>query len=805
MADGIDASNWAKLSAWFDEAIEAEPAARTAVIARARDDDPALAAQLERMLSVADETGDPFATAAGQTPVPANALSPGDRIGSWRIDSVIGRGGMGIVHGVERVEGGFAQQGALKIVRPDTLGDTQRFLRERQLLAGLTHPGIARVLDGGIGGDGLLWMVQERISGSSIDRWCAEQNASLTERLRLGIAIADAIASAHAAMVLHRDLKPGNVLVDGDGEVRVIDFGLAKSIGLGADTVGPLPVSAPYVAPELLTGAPAGPACDVYGLGALLYELVMLRPPVDLAGLPPAIGIGRVLDVAPTPVGVEDGNRAIISPAPAAMISDLSAVLLKALRKEPEARYPAIAAMRDDLQRVLDGQPVEARRGEQGYLLRRQLRRWRWPIAAAAAIALSLMAGLGATLWQAREAIAARDRALAEEARAESVRQSLYLLLSESSAEVGDAGDRRAVLQRAAERLRARLADDPGLAPVMYALGELYFYLGDYDGALANLRALTAPSVSASIAPDVLANARYDLAQVLLRTGNATEAPSLLAAAQTYWASDPLKWRAKLIDSRILESQIVRATDPARALTIMESALAEQLRHFGKDVRQTGVFYNNIGVARQAAGDLPAARAAFTEAQGIWQRIGQAETPDALNTANNLAAIAMLEGDIAAAEQQFAQAVAIRRSSFGPSAGTAALINNLGKVRLKLGKFDEAIALLAEAEAMGGRFAGPASQLRISALAGLSEAYVGQGRMAEGLTAARTAHAATRAETGLPALLAEIALGRAEAAAGNATRARALLVEVERKLAAAGPAAGQLQAQIADIRRRYAL
>lgn len=793
----IDAAGWARLSDLFDAAIDLDDAARAALLDRLRASDPDLAQQLAGLLAAAGSAGD-FLEAAPPAPMAETGLPPGTRIGAWLVQGELGRGGMGIVHAVTREEGGFVQAGALKIMRTGSAGDTQRFLRERQVLAQLTHPGIARVFDGGAGADG-LWMVQERIDGQPIDQYCTARGSSLPDRIALVRHVVAAVASAHAALVLHRDIKPGNVLVDGQGHVKVIDFGLAKSLGLGADTVGPLPVSAPYVAPELLTGAPAGPPCDVYGVAALLYELACGQPPIDLAGLPAAIGIGRVLDTAPLPLAQRPAP--VLAAADTALVADLDAVLMKALRKEPEARYQTLAALDDDLAALQDRRPVTARAGETGYRLRRQLRRWRWPLAAAAAILITLLGGLAATLWQAREALAARDRMLAEEARSESVRQSLYLLLSESAEVVGDGSDRRAVLAKAAARLQGRLDREPQSAAVLYALGELFFYLGDYEGAIANLRLVTA--AGNRVDPATLAAARFDLAQALVRNGAPEDAPALLAAAQRFWAGDPVKWRGKLIDSRVVEALLLREKDPRAALALIETALVEQERQFGRNTHQTGVFYNNIGVGRQAAGDLPGARAALLQAQAIWQAIGEADSPDALNTANNLASIAVLGGDLAGAEPLFAEAVRIRRSVYGPSAGTAALLNNLGKVRLKLGRHAEAAGLLREAATMGERFAGSASQLHVSALAGLSEAEIAGGNAAAGLSTARRAVAAATTSPGLVQQLAAIALGRALAATGDKSGAVRVLMPV--KAAAAGPGATQIQAAVAAIAGQYQL
>ncbi|WP_326523360.1 serine/threonine-protein kinase [Sphingomonas sp.] len=798
----MQAGDWTRVSALIDSALELPEDARDTFLSRQLGDDPALLTRAREVLARMDEGEnlDPV------MPTDSNAdrIAIGRRLGPWRIDGVIAQGGMGAVYSVSRTEGGFEQRGALKVVHAGRGIDRARFEAERQLLADLDHPGIARILDGGIDAGDRPWMVMERVEGGPIDRWCATHEIPLDTRIGLIIDVAEAVAQAHRMLVLHRDLKPGNVLMDAGGRVRVIDFGIAKQLGLGDRTEGALPLSAPYAAPELLTGERAGPPCDVYGAAALLYELATSRPPIDLDGLPVALGISRILERDPARLVDLRKKAPVLADAPARLVSDLDAVLAKALRKEPTARYPTLDMFIEDLRRARDGRAVQARSGERGYRIRRAIWRARWPIAAAAAVVLALSAGLVAALIQKREAIAARDAALSEEARSEAVRQSLYLLLAESVEMAGAEASSREVLDRATARIVAQHATQPGGAgAVLHALGELHFYLGDYAAAKAALM----PVVTArpgTVAPETLAAARYDLAQTLLRMGDLDGAAPQLAEAQAFWRTDAAKWRARLIDSRLVEAQVLRAQDPERAAALLQGALSDHLDMHGRDNRQAGVFYNNLGVARQGLGDLDGAGKAFETARDIWRQTGLVETPDALNTANNLAAVEALSGRPERAEPLFAEAVAIRRKLFGASGATAALIANYGKVLLQTGKADAALAALAEAVPMAEKFAGAGSMHHVAALAGRSEAEIAAAR-GDALATAREAVALTRRGKTPPpgTAMALVALARAQGAAGHKADAKATLARFDTMLAALGPAGSRL-AQAADqVRARY--
>lgn len=785
------ADDWDVLDRIINEALTLPVEDRAAFLEARLADRPE---ELHKAQRILDQFGKAETFLEEADPQPAtDHLETVSRIGVWSIGEVLGRGGMGTVYAANRVEGGFEQSGALKLMRQDSAIDIARFEAERQLLAQLDHPGIARLLDGGVSASGQPWMVMERVEGAPVDKWCNERNLSLADRIALTLDMLDAIGAAHRMLVLHRDLKPGNVLVDASGRVRVIDFGIAKRMDGGDQTQDILPLSAPYAAPELLTGAPLGLPVDVYGAAAVLYELATGRPPIDLAGLPVALGIGRVIDTAPARLTSLRAEVPVLAAAPQGLVADCDAILAKALRKAAADRYPTLDALADDLRRALDGRPVAARAGDRAYRLRRLAWRARWPIAAGLAIVAALGAGLVSADIQRREALAARDAALAEEQRSDAVRQSLYLLLGESVEAAGTDSSAREVLDQATRRIIAEFARDPGeSARVLHAVGELHFYLGDYAAAKAALAPLVAEG-GAKVPGDLLAAAQYDMAQTMVRLGEIDAAKPFLTKAQAFWEADAPKWRARLIDSRLVEAQILRASDPAAAAAMLKTATADHAALLGTSNRQAGVFQNNLGVTLLAAGDPAGATAALKKAQAIWQSTGLTDTPDALNTANNLAALEMLGGRPAAAEPLFAEAVRLRRQLYGASSGTAALLSNHGKVLLQLGRVKEAEKLLAEAVPMSKEFAGAGSMQHVAALAGLADARLAGGAP-DALSLAREALAAAELGKSPPPAkaMALVSLAKAQKAGGDAAGAKQSLEAFDALVPSLGPAGARM-------------
>ena len=399
--------------------------------------DAALATRVRRLL-VADRLpdatlGDPLAAAASwlaeeQRDAGLPADRSGERIGPWRIVAPLGRGGMGEVFLAERADGAFERRVALKLLKRglDSEEIVARFLAERRILARLDHPGIAQLVDGGLAPDGRPYFALELVLGQPITEWCAERRLALEDRLRLVLDVVAAVDFAHRNLVVHRDLKPSNILVTAAGQTKLLDFGIAKLLGGDEDEAtrtSARMLTRRYAAPEQLAGEPLTTATDVHALGLLIWELVTGEPArrgasdsalsvAELERETRTAPSARLATADPRRAPLDDGSPRARRRLARRVAGDLDKVVLRALRREPERRYPSVAALGDDLVRFLENRPVDAREGALTYRIAKFARRHRAAVAAAALIAITLAAGVAATWRQAR--IAETERARAE-------------------------------------------------------------------------------------------------------------------------------------------------------------------------------------------------------------------------------------------------------------------------------------------------------------------------------------------------------------------------------------------------------
>lgn len=411
----MDAARWAELEALFDEAIELPADERARYLDRLATTRPELHSELIRLLAAADAPSSRFDASAVDAlrPVTMRKVSDaaGQQIGVWKLIERIGSGGSGEVYRAERADGRYAQTVAVKLLRREAIDTLPRFEAEQRILARLEHPGIARLYDAGVADDGRPYTVMEWVAGIDLTRWCIEHEADLPTRLALFLQICAAVSWAHRHLLVHRDLKPANLRVTPDGQVKLLDFGIAKQLDDDSTQTINAPLTLAYAAPEQLRGEAATTATDVYALGVILFELLTGRVPWagDGAGL--AAAARRLID-APLP----SPSRATqaTSPVPRTLLrGDLDAIVARALRAEPEARYVDARELADDIRRHLDHEPVLARSGSRTYVLRRSLRRHWLAWSAAAVIFVTMAAAIGGISWQARKARLEAQRAAA--------------------------------------------------------------------------------------------------------------------------------------------------------------------------------------------------------------------------------------------------------------------------------------------------------------------------------------------------------------------------------------------------------
>lgn len=495
---------WQRIETTLHAALEQPAEARASFLAKACAGDAALLAEVSSLLAAHAATGtlalDRPAQVIGATQnVPAPELAPGSLAGPFRIECLIGRGGMGEVYRARRADGAFEQRVAIKLIRPEAVKHLERFHTERQILARLEHPGIARLLDGGTLADGRPYMAMEYVEGSTLTRHCRERPLDLDARLALFRQVCEAVAYAHAHLVVHRDLKGGNVMVTAAGEVKLLDFGIAKLVdaeGCDATLTQLAPLTPETAAPEQLSGAPVSTATDVYALGVILHDLLTGLPLWDFTNTPVWRALDRVLHQAATRPS-EVAAAAAQPPVPARLLrGDLDAIVGQCLRKAPRERYASAGELLAELDRHRLGLPLSARGESAAYVLGRFLRRHRLAVGSASAVLLALLAGLVTSLVLYKGARTARDEARAaqalaqrETARARAVSDFLNKdLLAGGDFTQGSIRDLSLsqLLARAVGKVHERFADQPETeAEARWSLGESYYYLGDQPAALA--------------------------------------------------------------------------------------------------------------------------------------------------------------------------------------------------------------------------------------------------------------------------------------------------------------------------------
>jgi serine/threonine protein kinase len=475
---------WTRIEEVFEAATELNPEVRTAFLDRECAGDPELRAELERMLG-ADSLHSPAvreAVAAGRSLVleqaAAGTRAIGRRFGAYRVTGVLGYGGMGAVYLAVRDDQVYTNEVAIKALRHDFVEGPQarlRFRQERQILAGLSHPNIARLLDGGE--DPAPYLVMERIEGIPLARYC--EGRTVEERLKLFLGICDAVQYAHAHLVVHRDLKPSNILVTADGVPKLLDFGIAKLLPLGDDSgavqgitqTGARLFTPEYASPEQFRGLPISTASDIYSLGAVLYQLLTDVPPHQLERMSP----GQMEDLISS---VEPVRPSLAAPATRRrrLAGDLDNIVLMALSKEPERRYVSAEALAEDIRRHLDGRPVLARPATVKYRSAKFLRRHALAVTASCLITASLVFGLAVALYEARLA----------RHRYRDVRQLTNRLLFDFDDSIKDlpgaTHSRELVVQTALMYLDRLYNDTSGDTDQLAELAAAYSKIGDVQG-----------------------------------------------------------------------------------------------------------------------------------------------------------------------------------------------------------------------------------------------------------------------------------------------------------------------------------
>ena len=662
---------WQEIQGLFQQAVDLDAAAQAQWLDEACGGDRALRDEVAALLEAERRAGAGgfISDVIGRAARDLAADQPsrvGERVGPYRLLRELGHGGMGTVYLAERADEQYHAQVAIKFVRDAGVsGELERRLRaERQILAGLTHPNIAWLLDGGTAADGTPYLVMEYVDGEPIDAWCDGRGLGLEGRLALFQRVCTAVQYAHQGLVVHRDLKPSNILVTADGTPKLVDFGIAKLLAGGdADTTGTLRLLTPaYGAPEQARGARITVATDVYSLGAVLFKLLTGRTPIDLGGATPGEIERRIAEDAP--------------PAPSAVAErpewrrrlrgDLDTIVLKALRKEPERRYASVEQLAEDLRRHTQRLPVLARPDTLAYRAGRFVRRHRAGVGAVAVLVV-LLAAFGA-IMSVQASRLARERDTAGQVSGFLV--SLFSVVDPARSR-GDSVTAREVLDSGAARIRAQLAGRPQLqARLLAVMSETYEALGLYPRAME------------------LAREALELRRRQLGERDRAFAASLGQVAG-------LQYELGHMDS---------------AVTLYEQRLELTRDLYGPTHLEVATSLTDLAHALRAHGEYAPAEARGREAVELFRRVARTDTARMFlaDAMSNLAQVFHFRGKLAEADSLYRESLALRRElhdSLHPSISES--LNNLAGVLFDRGQRDSALAMYRQALALDERLNGP--------------------------------------------------------------------------------------------------
>ena len=683
MSTPLSPERWARVEALFEQALAQPAERRAAFLAEACDDDD-LRREVESLLAASDEglTGRVSAVdgLAEELMTSTGSAVVGTRLGAWRLEEEVGRGGMGVVYRGVRAEGDFQQTVAVKVLpgalfSPET---TARFGNERRILAGLEHPNIARLLDGGTTPEGVPYVIMEFVDGVPVDRYARREGLSLEDRIWLFLAVCDAVRYAHRSLVVHRDLKPSNILVTADGTPKLLDFGIAKLIEPGGGDAGPTAgadedpapavtrtrlMTPRFASPEQLLGHRIGTPSDVYSLGLVLYRILTgvdaRAPGADSNPPSEAELVRRALSEDPPLPSAAAGDPRLKG--------DLDTIVLKALRREPEDRYESAGALAADLERWLTGRPIAARRPTLAYRTRKFVGRNRGAVTAGT-VALVLVVGLtGLFLDRLAEE---RDRARQEAERA--TRTLDFLTGVFGGADPFDTGspDMTAadLLSRGTARVDEELAGEPAIqAEILSAVGTVWRGLGVTDSARAVLTRSLAIRESA-FGPDDL-----ETAKGLSQLGGVLTDLSEFAAA----------------DSLLRRSRAIRAANlppdhPDQAVELQRQAYL---------VHRTG--------------DFPRADSLFRAAAAIMENASEPRDEFRGTLLFNHALLLIDAGDLDGAEARLQESLELRRALHGPRHPRVAVtLGSLARLQGAKGNHTEGEALYRELISWGTELLG---------------------------------------------------------------------------------------------------
>ena len=789
----MDRERWLQVEELLDELLDLVPDERVDRLNRAAEADPELARQAEKLLQQMQADGEDLFNAAVFQSLPeivagAAEESVRDRsgtvLGPYRLVRVLGRGGMGVVYLAERADEEYEKQVAIKLMPRGLESDEaeRRFRLERQVLARLEHPHIARLLDGGVTDEGYPYLVMELVEGEPIDVWCDQRGLDLEQRLHLFLDVSGAVQFAHQNLVIHRDLKPGNILVTADGVPKLLDFGVAKLAEEDAeapDLTLYQPRTTAYASPEQLANRPVSTTSDVFSLGVVLYRLLTGVLPREAAtGDPTTDGDSTTNRQRPAPLASRAVSTASENPVPWArqLTGDLDNILAKALAEASEERYASAQELADDLRHHLDGQPVIAREATAGYRLQKFISRHRVGFFASLAAVVVLVAALITALWQA-------DRARAEADRARRVAALMTGLFTDADPWAPTSGQVTVpdLLDRGVERVRSELAGEADLqSELLDVLGKAYDGHGDQEKGIPLLEEVYRERREhlGEDHPRTFESMRT-LGYALLNDGRWEEAAPLIEQAAAFAEQQVDPQDPELIDylfalgllrkaeadygaqevifRRIVDLLRGQSAEPTSTLALALGELSVALDFQGRDPESLEVqrkalamsegtmgeahpysatLRNNLALRLSEAGDKDQAEIYLRKTLELYKARPGIHERELIAPLSNLGSMLMGAGDFAGARPYVERAAEIaRRTNPRENYTRIGAEINLASIQREAGRLQEAESMFRAALKRFEQQLGPQHQgtARVQALLGGTLAWMGRREEAEDL------------------------------------------------------------------------
>jgi serine/threonine protein kinase/tetratricopeptide (TPR) repeat protein len=701
----FDVRRWNRASQHLDGLLDLSPIEKEAALAALRVTHPEAAEDVRVLLDAHRRLTSEGFLEADVTIRPAGGASVGLAVGPYELTEPIGQGGMGSVWRAARNDGRFEGTVAVKLLNTELVGQAgnERFTREGHILARLTHPNIARLLDAGVAASGQPFLVLELVDGEQIDRYCDSHGYRVDARLNLFLDVLAAVAHAHRNLIVHRDLKPSNVLVTKDGGVKLLDFGIAKLLDAepGNDTPPVLTrghgaLTPKYAAPEQVYGGVITTATDVYALGVLLYEL--------LSGAHPAGDSDSTAGLMKSILETEPPRLSDAAPlhARGALRGDVETIVGKAMKKRPDERYASVAEFAEDVRRYLHHQPIGARPDTLRYRTGKFIRRQRGPLAIAALVLLTIGGVVGFyTVQLTRE----RDRAAVQAQKSARMTELLTSLLRGADPYRTPDGKIteptvRSLLDAGAERVRSELADQPELQAEMFdVIGRTYERMGLHDKSFPLLEeALAIGRRLPGGDPLKLAQSLNDLGVLKRNTGDVSGAEPLLRESLTIRRA---QLGANANEVAITLVELARVLNERgrqdEAEPMIREALDIRTRLYGPEHRDTATSQNDLGLLLWRQGKLDEAERLLREHLATSTRLLGEAHPSTASALNNLGLVLNAKGDRPAAEALLRRAAAVDARTAGKNhPNYANALNNLAVVVRDQGRLDEAAALIEE-------------------------------------------------------------------------------------------------------------